>query len=298
MERDALTQRYRHLKVKLRKTHLCGFYFRQRCLHFKEHCYHAHGHSDLVRMSSHQILALRQELFNIKQTLGTMKNTVLFNEKSKRFEIYKSKDFNKLREIRAGGTAADGSSLEQGEDVAENGEDNEEEAEEGEEAKVLQVDPLKAMKRSLGNLNLDDCRIIERIEWASTLNKFDMNKALDSDDEGNLVKRKSRTKPELNIVRPWQNTIMVNFLKKLFEEAGERVLLKSEVLEKYNESGVPITWPRIATFNVFFEKKTILPPYAPTDKKTVLLPLKSPKENLEELEQSILGILTEKIDQL
>ena len=135
---------------------------------------------------------------------------------------------------------------------------------------------------------IDDCKIIERIEWASTLNKFDMN----------LVKRKSRTKPELNIVRPWQNIIMVNFLKKLFEEAGERVLLKSEVLEKYNESGVPITWPRIATFNVFFEKKTILPPYAPTDKKTVLLPLKSPKENLEELEQSILGILTEKIDQL
>ena len=35
------------------------------------------------------------------------------------------------------------------------------------------------------------------------LYKFDMNKVLDSDDEYNNVKRKSRTKGQLGIVRPW-----------------------------------------------------------------------------------------------
>jgi len=61
------------------------------------------------------------------------------------------------------------------------------------------------MRKSVVKLNLDECTILERIEEPSELQKFDMNKALDSDDEYNMVKRRSRTKAELAIVRPWQN---------------------------------------------------------------------------------------------
>jgi hypothetical protein len=141
---------------------------------------------------------------------------------------------------------------------------------------------------------LDECRIIEEIKDAGLLHRFDMNKALDSDDEYNLVKRRSRTKPDLAIVRPWQNEIMATFMKQLFEEAGDRVLLRSYVLDKYNEAGVPITWARIAPFNYFFEKKNLYPPFA--EKMTLVLPLKNPEANLRDLEKSIIAILLDKIE--
>ena len=123
-----------------------------------------------------------------------------------------------------------------------------------------------------------------------------MNKALDSDDEYNVVKRRSRTKGELAVVRPWQNLIMANFLKMLFEEAGEIILTRSSVMGKFNEAGVPITWARLASMNTMFEKKTVFPPWAPSQKVTLVLPLASPDANLQELETSILEILKEKID--
>jgi hypothetical protein len=72
---------------------------------------------------------------------------------------------------------------------------------------------------------LDECTIIETIDDPDMLHRFDMNKLLDSEDEVNTVKRRSRTKAQLAIVRPWQNKIMARFLTKLFDEAGEdRVL--------------------------------------------------------------------------
>jgi len=73
----------------------------------------------------------------------------------------------------------------------------------------------------------------------------------------------------------------------LFEDAGGRWLLRGEVIDKYNESGVPITWSRIAPFGHFFEKKTVVPPFSPSEKKTLVLPLKSSEENLTDLEGSI-----------
>jgi hypothetical protein len=91
-----------------------------------------------------------------------------------------------------------------------------------------------------------------------------MNKALYSDDEYNVVKRRSRTKGELVVVRPWQNLIMANFLKMLFEEAGEIILTRSSVMGKFNEAGVPITWARLASMNTMFEKKTTFAPWAPS----------------------------------
>ena len=66
---------------------------------------------------------------------------------------------------------------------------------------------------------------METLEEPDMLHRFDMNKVLDSEDEVNTVKRRSRTKAQLAIVRPWQNKIMARFLAKLFEETGEdRVL--------------------------------------------------------------------------
>ena len=67
--------------------------------------------------------------------------------------------------------------------------------------------------------------MLETLEDSDMLHRFDMNKMLDSEDEVNTVKRRSRTRAQLAIVRPWQNKIMASFLTKLFEDAGEdRVL--------------------------------------------------------------------------
>ena len=46
----------------------------------------------------------------------------------------------------------------------------------------------------MGNLNLEECKFIDTISSPEELYKFDMNKVLDSDDEYNNVKRRSRTK--------------------------------------------------------------------------------------------------------
>ncbi len=49
---EALTKRLREIKAILRKTHFCGYHFRQRCLRFSEDCPHAHGFSDMKRIDS------------------------------------------------------------------------------------------------------------------------------------------------------------------------------------------------------------------------------------------------------
>ena len=82
-----------------------------------------------------------------------------------------------------------------------------------------------------------------------------MNKLLDSDDEYNCVKRRSRTKAQLAIVRPWQNQIMADFLQILWAEAGDNILTRQNVMDKYNEAGVPITWARLLSMNILLEKK-------------------------------------------
>lgn len=60
------------------------------------------------------------------------------------------------------------------------------------------------IKRSVRNLNLEECTIFEWIGNKQILQNFhDMNKLFIEDDEINSVKRRPRTKPELEIVRPW-----------------------------------------------------------------------------------------------
>jgi hypothetical protein len=70
---------------------------------------------------------------------------------------------------------------------------------------MAQKKEVLKLKRSVFNLDLEKSTLIEKIEEKEQLYKFDMNKALDSDDEYNMVKRRSRTKPMLLIIRPWQN---------------------------------------------------------------------------------------------
>ncbi len=42
------------------------------------------------------------ELFNIKMTLDKMDKRVLFNGKTKKYEIYKEKDLERLRKMKNG----------------------------------------------------------------------------------------------------------------------------------------------------------------------------------------------------
>lgn len=178
--REELIRRYQEIKLKLRKTHLCGYYFRQRCMRFKDTCEHAHGFSDMKRMTSMEILSLKQELFNIKQCLNRNNNVVLYNPKSKRFEIYKTKEINKLRQlIQEGGIEG----ILNGATAVEN--ENDDEEEEGEAAGNGEESKNKGpgLRRSIINLNLDECTIIDKIEYPEQLHNFDMAKALDSDDE-------------------------------------------------------------------------------------------------------------------
>ena len=61
---------------------------------------------------------------------------------------------------------------------------------------------------------------------------------------------------------------------------------------------MPLTWTRLVSMNVMFEKKTVFPPFEQSQKIVVVLPLKSAEENLRELEGSLIRILTEKMDRL
>lgn len=52
---------------------------------------------------------------------------------------------------------------------------------------------------------------------------------------------------------------MARFLNMLFEEAGDEILDKDTVINKFNEAGVPITWSRLTMMKVHFEKKIEVP---------------------------------------
>lgn len=69
-------------------------------------------------------------------------------------------------------------------------------------------------------------------------------------------------------------------------------------MDKYNEVGVPITWARLVSMNILFEKKVWMEPLPASEKVSIVLPLKSPEENLKELEVSIVKIIVEKISQM
>ena len=89
---------------------------------------------------------------------------------------------------------------------------------------------------------------------------------------------------------------MADFLEILWREAGpEGILTRQTVMDKYNEAGVPITWARLVSMNTLFEKKVWMEPLPPGDKANIVLPLKSPEENLKRLEVSIVNIIIEKI---
>lgn len=123
-----------------------------------------------------------------------------------------------------------------------------------------------------------------------------MNKVLDSDDEVNKVKRKPRTKGDLSVVRPWQNLIMVKFLDMLFKSSRNGYVLRSTVLNKFNEAGVPITWQRMASLKTYFEKKNHYPPFSLQNKVTVIVPLKDPEANVARVEECITEMIIKRVD--
>ncbi|CDW90021.1 3-5 exonuclease family protein [Stylonychia lemnae] len=287
-QKAQLNTRQRIIEQKLRKTTLCNFYFRQRCLSSAEKCQNAHGLSELVRMDSDELLQLKKEQFNIKVLLNKLKFHILYNGKSRRFEHYKVTEIRKLRQKLA---------QEKGEiNTIENNaveQDDEEEVEEGGNNEEIK-DEFKSIKKSVQNLNLDECKFLEWIYNKQDLHKFEM--ILLQDSSINNVKRKPRTKAELEIVRPWQNKIMASFLTKLFKESDKEYMLRSTVIRKYNESGVPITWARIASFKLYFEKKSNFPPWAPSKKVVLLLPLHDKETCLKRVEALISSIIQAKID--
>lgn len=213
---DLLTKRYIELRDLNKKTHLCYYWFRQRCLKSKETCQFAHGISDLKRMPSHELLKLRQELFNIKQKLKKLKYAVMFNWKTKRYETYKLKHLKALKQKMQ----------ESGGDLEIDLEFDEAEEEEGDEEEEKKV----RVKKCVLNIDFEQSTIIEEIDNHYKMTKFDMNKVMDSDDEINMVKRKPRNKTERDILKPWQNDIMAKFLLLLFQEAGDSVLPKTTVI--------------------------------------------------------------------
>ena len=223
--------------------------------------------------------------------MGILSNQVLYNQKSKRYEIYKTKDLERLKALNKEGGVLE---------VIE--EDNE--GDEGEE--IIEGQPTNAaktgedkrpvLKKSVINLCLEECELVKEIEEPSLLFKFDMNKVLDADDVYNMVKRKPRTKGDLAIVRPWQNKVMANFLAQLFKEAGDQVLQKTTVINKFNEAGVPLTWARLVSMNVMFERKAVFPPWSHrADKITVIVPLEDAETNLRNLESELVSILSDYI---
>jgi hypothetical protein len=168
-------------------------------LRSKDTCEWAHGFSELNRLPSEEILRFRQEIYNIKTVLRTLKFVVLYNGKSKRYEHYKTEQMIKLRQKLARDTAFDQREnvlAEGSTDVTDNlagAEDDEDEGERDDDN----------IKRSVKNLNLDECDILTKIQEPYDLWKFDMNKVLDSDDEVNTIHRRPRTKYDLGIIRPW-----------------------------------------------------------------------------------------------
>lgn len=71
---------------------------------------------------------------------------------------------------------------------------------------------------------------------------------------------------------------------------------KPTVINKFNEAGVPLTWSRLCLAKNLFEKKAVIPPWHPSNKTTLVLPLKSPEENLETTERLISRIIILKIE--
>ena len=88
---------------------------------------------------------------------------------------------------------------------------------------------------------------------------------------------------------------MVNFLKLLFKEFKSEILPKETVLRKYNEAGVPMVWARLVSCNVIFEKKSLLPPWSLTQRIPLVSLIKTPEENVRDLENSVVEIIKDMI---
>ena len=245
-------------------------------------CENAHGISELNRsLTSDEVLELRKELYEVKQALNKIIYRVLYNPKSKRVEHYKISELSKLK--------GKGGKANQVVGEAENLNDVEE-ADDGQEG-----EEEERVKKSIQNLNLEECIFYDNLRTKYELHRFDINKILGAYDEVNDMKRKPRNKGELAIIRPWQNEIMTKFLELVLRESQNGYLHKSSVMKKFNEAAMPITWTRLD--KVYFEKKSTYPPWSLSKKITFIVPLRDEESNLKRTEELISNIIKAKIDQ-
>jgi hypothetical protein len=89
---------------------------------------------------------------------------------------------------------------------------------------------------------------------------------------------------------------MARFLDILFKEAPNGYLLRSTVIHRFNEAGVPITWPRMASLKTYFEKKNVMPPFALTQKFAIIVKLRDTESNVQRVEECIVNMITKRID--
>jgi len=261
-------ERYNELLELNRKTHICGFYFRQRCVKTKQQCYHAHGLADLKRVDQELLLRYRTDLFNLKHSadkdpsIKRPKYTPVFNIAQKKYEVMKSYEVLGVEK------------------------DGEDDSEEEEEKQPLEGKPLR------NGLSLDQYTPLTFIEDPHMLYLVDSDRNIFNDDEVNIAARKlriARTKEEYTEIKDWQNTLMGQTF--LLFGAESVFQYKHEVTQKFNEIGMPLTWYRLQKTNIMFEKSVVLPPWSEKVKQSICLPMKSQEENLERCEELLTRIV-------
>ncbi|CDW72630.1 UNKNOWN [Stylonychia lemnae] len=154
------------------------------------------------------------------------------------------------------------------------------------------------VQKSISNSNPVECKYVKWIFNKQDLLKFDMILLQQIHERMKQAKSKQRTTSELEILRPWQNKLMISFLAKLFKESQHEYLLKSTVVRKYNEAGVPFIQPRIAQHKTYYEKKNNYPPWALSQKVEIWLPFLDQESFLKRVESQISLIIQAKIDRL
>jgi len=63
---DSLKKEYAEIKEKYKKTTMCYYFWRQRCLFSKERCKFAHGVRDLKRYQHNEFVEIREKFFRLK----------------------------------------------------------------------------------------------------------------------------------------------------------------------------------------------------------------------------------------
>ncbi|CDW77758.1 3-5 exonuclease family protein [Stylonychia lemnae] len=318
---DRLTQRYIELRKVNRKIHLCIYYFRQKCLKLAENCQFAHGISDMTRLPPQQLKEIKKELFSIKSHLQAMKKAVLFNWQTREYEVYTYEELEKLKQelIQKG---IDSNDIVNNEVIAELIKEDEErkkmtmgqierETTQGKKFSKLKktmyghYESQKAQTQSQQEeIKVQDHDQIEEIgEQFDEVNICDQSEQIDTDDilltsdRQMELERLKQIEEEKLILRPWQVKITAEFMRLLFQEVGQNcILYKSIVIKKFIEAGVPLTWNKLCSAQVVYEKKTCFPPWNLKRSFILVLPINDVDQNNQVVQKCATQIITQMID--